>query len=109
MNSLPSDLENIIMTMKYEMEHQERFKDTLNTIKNIHYICGHYETSPNVFSPTIIYSERGEYSNEHNEPMGKEVHYSINTTKNKLQMETFYNGYKMYDERNNKIILTHEE
>ena len=37
MNSLPEELENIIMNYKYQNEHFDKIKSTLNQIKNISY------------------------------------------------------------------------
>ena len=37
MNSLPLDIENIIIDYKNQMEHREKFKNSLNIIKKIQY------------------------------------------------------------------------
>ncbi len=42
MNSLPLDLENIILDYKYGMEHKEKFKKTLDIIKDVGYSITNY-------------------------------------------------------------------
>ncbi len=37
-SSLPKDLENIIMDYTYQLEHVEKFKESLNKINNIYYV-----------------------------------------------------------------------
>ena len=64
LSSLPSDLENIIMNYTYQLEHVEKFQESLNIINNIDYV--YYENEEGLkFSrreiPYFLSNESVEY------------------------------------------------
>ncbi len=54
-NSLPLDLENIINSYKYQMEHIEKFQSTLDMIKEINYHIDNKDYSQRSYGNTSVH------------------------------------------------------